>query len=180
MQTPLESYGYVFLKEIPVPLFGNLRLFYKRDTEEIYLQRLDGTLKLLSGGGSGGGNTGPTGPTGHMGPAGPAGSGATGATGRTGPTGATGLTGPTGATGLTGPTGPTGATGRTGNTGPTGRTGPIGNPGPTGPTGADSIFYYQDSPPAFPIVGDKWMHSDTGILYYYVNDGNQEQWVQPY
>jgi len=153
VQTPLESYGYVFLKEIPVPLFGNLRLFYKRDTEEIYLQRLDGSLKLLSGGGGGSGVTGPTGPQGPIGPVG------TGATGRTGATGPTGRTGPTGATGVTGSTGPTGA---------------------TGATGADSIFYYQDFPPLIPIVGDKWMHSDTGILYYYVNDGNQEQWVQPY
>lgn len=139
MQTPLESYGYVFLKEIPVPLFGNLRLFYRRDTEEIYLQRLDGTLKLLSGGG--GGVTGPTGPTGPQGISG------------------TGLTGPTGRTGSTGPT------------------------GVTGPTGIDSIFYYQNFPPDFPnvlTVGDKWLHSETGVLYYYVNDGNQNQWVQPY
>lgn len=139
VQTPLESYGYVFLKEIPVPLFGNLRLFYRRDTEEIYLQRLDGTLKLLSGGG--GGVTGPTGPTGPQGISG------------------TGLTGPTGRTGSTGPT------------------------GVTGPTGIDSIFYYQNFPPDFPnvlTVGDKWLHSETGVLYYYVNDGNQNQWVQPY
>lgn len=156
MQTPLESYGYVFLKEIPVPLFGNLRLFYKRDTEEIYLQRLDGTLKLLSGGGGIVGATGATGPTGPQGISG------------------TGLSGPTGRTGPTGPTGPTGQTGATGVTGAEGIT------GATGPTGNDSIFYYQDFPPTVPNVGDKWMHSDTGILYYYVNDGNQEQWVQPY
>ena len=163
MYTPLESYGYVFLKEIPVPSFGNLRLFYKRDTEEIYLQRLDGTLKLLSGGG-GGGPTGPIGPTGPLGPVGPQGVGITGATGRTG---ATGATGHTGAIGVTGPTG----------------AGVTGADGATGPTGKDSIFYYQDYPPDFPVVpvvGDKWLHSETGVLYYYVNDGNQNQWVQPY
>jgi len=160
VQTPLESYGYVFLKEIPVPSFGNLRLFYKRDTEEIYLQRLDGTLKLLSG--SSGGGTGITGPTGPTGPSGVGTTGATGATGRTGATGATGPTGRTGSQGITGPTGPTG------------------DIGVTGPTGADSVFYFQNTPPDFPIVGDKWMHSETGILYWYVSDGFNEQWVQPY
>ena len=162
MQTPLESYGYVFLKEIPVPLFGNLRLFYKRDTEEIYLQRLDGTLKLLSGAVTGG----PTGPTGPQGVP-----GSPGIQGITGPTGRTGATGSTGVTGITGPTGPTGATGATGADGLT---------GPIGPTGADSVFYFQDVPPDFPNIGDKWMHSDTGILYYYVDDGTNVQWVQPY
>jgi len=160
VQTPLESYGYVFLKEIPVPLFGNLRLFYKRDTEEIYLQRLDGTLKLLSGGG--GGVTGPTGATGPQGISG---------TGLSGPTGRTGATGSTGATGMTGATGATGATGITGETGATGA---------TGSNGIDSIFYYQDFAPNDPVVGDKWMHSDTGILYYYVMSQNSFQWVQPY
>jgi hypothetical protein len=156
VQTPLESYGYVFLKEIPVPLFGNLRLFYKRDTEEIYLQRLDGTLKLLSGGGGITGATGPTGPQGISG------------TGASGPTGRTGPIGPTGSTGLTGHTGATGATGETGAT------------GVTGPTGKDSIFFYQDFPPSLPNVGDKWMHSYTGVLYYYIYDGINLQWVQPY
>ncbi len=174
MYTPLESYGYVFLKEIPVPSFGNLRLFYKRDTEEIYLQRLDGSLKLLSGGGSGGGATGPIGPTGPGGPMGPAGTGATGRTGATGATGATGFTGATGATGYTGANGTNGVTGATGATGRTGT---------TGATGKDSVFYYQDVDPNFFYTmypGDKWLHSDTGILYYWVDTGITEQWVQPY
>ena len=170
MYTPLESYGYVFLKEIPVPSFGSLRLFYKRDTEEVYLQRLDGTLKLLSGGGGGSG-----GPTGPQGPAGPP-----GAPGALGPTGRTGLDGTLGVTGATGRTGATGATGADGNQGPQGVTG---RTGATGATGKDSIFYYQSTNPITSnvlIVGDKWLHSNTGVLYYYVYDGTSYQWVQPY
>lgn len=48
MPTPLENYGYKVLNEIEVPLFGTLRLFYKMESEEIWLQRMDGSLKLIA------------------------------------------------------------------------------------------------------------------------------------
>jgi hypothetical protein len=93
MPTPLENYGYVTIHTINVPGRGVQYILYKRDSEELWLQRLDGTLKLLTGGGGGSGTTGPTGP---QGPA-----GANGPTGPTGPQGATGGSGPTGPTGPT-------------------------------------------------------------------------------
>jgi len=40
-------------------------------------------------------------------------------------------------------------------------------------------FSYQLSSPAGATQGDRWMSSDTGIEYVYVNDGNSPQWVQP-
>jgi hypothetical protein len=40
-------------------------------------------------------------------------------------------------------------------------------------------FAYQASAPAGVTQGDRWMSSDTGIEYVYVNDGNSPQWVQP-
>jgi len=46
--SPLSQYGYYPLNEIEVPVFGTLRLFYKFDTEEIWLQRLDGSLSLIA------------------------------------------------------------------------------------------------------------------------------------
>jgi hypothetical protein len=38
-------------------------------------------------------------------------------------------------------------------------------------------FYFTDVPPSSPNDGDKWIHSETGILYYYLNDGTSSQWV---
>jgi hypothetical protein len=90
MPTPLENYGYVTLYTVHVPSRGVQYILYKRDTEDLWLQRLDGTLKLLTGGGSGTGTTGATGPQGAQGI--PGATGATGAQGDTGATGATGYT----------------------------------------------------------------------------------------
>ena len=97
--------------------------------------------------------------------------------------GATGPTGPTGATGPTGPTGATGAQGIQGVTGPTGAastvTGPTGPTGPTGSTGAVGYNYtYSTTPPISPNVGDRWVDSNSGIEYTYVNDGDSSQWVE--
>jgi hypothetical protein len=78
-------------------------------------------------------------------------------------TAAYGMGGSTGATGATGVTGATGATGATGSQGPTGTI----------------DFYYQSSPPTGVTHGSRWMDSDNGIEYVYINDGNTNQWVQP-
>ena len=40
-------------------------------------------------------------------------------------------------------------------------------------------FSYQLTAPSGATQGDRWMDSDTGIEYVYVNDGNSPQWVQP-
>ena len=42
-------------------------------------------------------------------------------------------------------------------------------------------FYYQETPPTSPSLqtGARWMDSDNGIEYIYVDDGNSQQWIQP-
>ena len=41
------------------------------------------------------------------------------------------------------------------------------------------VFYYQQNPPIGITFGTRWMDSDTGVEYIYINDGNSSQWVQP-
>jgi hypothetical protein len=43
----------------------------------------------------------------------------------------------------------------------------------------DGAFYYQQDPPTGVTFGTRWMDSDTGIEYIYINDGDSFQWVQP-
>jgi len=74
-----------------------------------------------------------------------------------------------------------GVKGATGSTGPTGPTGPTGALGPTGTTGTVD-FYYQNTPPIGTGTssiqeGAYWYHSETGIIYVYIYDGNSYQWV---
>jgi hypothetical protein len=45
--------------------------------------------------------------------------------------------------------------------------------------GGGNIFTYGLTASAGSTQGDRWMSSDTGIEYVYVNDGNSPQWVQP-
>jgi len=173
--TPLEKFGYVVLHTIQVPTRGVLTILYKRDTEEIWLQRLDGSLKLLAPAGGTGGTGGITGPTGPAGSTGP-----TGITGPTGPIGV-GVTGPTGKTGATGPIG-IGTTGPTGPIGATGVTGPTGETGPTGPTGPNYDFYYQSTAPTGTgtpaiAVGSIWYDTINGESYVYVFDGVSYFWL---
>jgi hypothetical protein len=44
---------------------------------------------------------------------------------------------------------------------------------------APNKFYYQATSPSGITQGDRWMDSDNGIEYVYINDGNSNQWVQP-
>lgn len=79
-----------------------------------------------------------------------------------------------------GPTGPTGPIGPAGSTGATGA-GVTGATGATGATGPSSTFYYQNTAPTGTIVpGDRWFNSDTGILFVWIFDGVNSQWVQPF
>jgi hypothetical protein len=86
--------------------------------------------------------------------------------------------------------GPTGATGPGGGpigpSGPSGASGPTGPTGPTGATGASGAteFYFQNFSPTGSSTssisnGAIWLHSETGVLYTYVNDSNTYQWVTP-
>lgn len=40
-------------------------------------------------------------------------------------------------------------------------------------------FTYTSSAPGSPTVGYRWMDSDTGKEYIYINDGDSSQWIQP-
>lgn len=43
----------------------------------------------------------------------------------------------------------------------------------------ESIFFYQSIPPTEGItLGSRWMDSNTGIEYIYINDGDTFQWIQ--
>jgi len=45
----------------------------------------------------------------------------------------------------------------------------------------DPNFYYQSTPPTAGITaGSRWMDSDTGAEYIYINDGNSIQWIQAF
>lgn len=45
--------------------------------------------------------------------------------------------------------------------------------------GGGSGFTYTTSAPGSPVVGDRWMDSDTGKEYVYINDGNNSLWMEP-
>lgn len=84
-----------------------------------------------------------------------------------------------GVRGETGPQGPAG--GPQGNTGPQGISGISGATGAQGITGSNLPFFYESTAPSasYLTAGSRWFHSDTGVEYIYVDDGNSLQWVQP-
>ena len=45
--------------------------------------------------------------------------------------------------------------------------------------GAATGFTYSSSAPGSPVIGDRWMDSDTGREYVYINDGSSSQWIEP-
>jgi len=45
--------------------------------------------------------------------------------------------------------------------------------------GGGSGFTYASSAPGSPAIGDRWIDSDTGKEYVYVNDGTSSQWIEP-
>lgn len=50
----------------------------------------------------------------------------------------------------------------------------------TGNSAAGTNFFYQETPPVSGVtVGSRWMDSENGQEYIYINDGNSDQWVQP-
>jgi hypothetical protein len=157
--------GYVTLHEVKIPARGVQRILYKITTEEIWLQRLDGSLHLLAPSGNIEGFIGPTGPTGSM-----------------GIQGIPGAAGPQGDDGPRGSIGPQGATGATGATGPAGQAGPTGPQGPTGANGSNFAFYYQGSAPAGSgtdsiTPGSIWYNTSDAYSYIYVFDGVSYIWV---
>ena len=142
---------------------------------------------------------GPIGATGAIGPEGPI--------GIQGATGSTGVSGAAGSTGIQGATGPAGATGLTGATGTSSIisvydegsliVGNVRNINFVGSgisaagsgsnvtvtvtaTGnvASSGFFYGNTPPANPSVGNRWVDSGSAVEFTFINDGDNFFWVE--
>lgn len=50
--------------------------------------------------------------------------------------------------------------------------------GSVGGGGGASEFYYQSTTPTATNIGARWIHSDTGAEYIWVDDGTSTQWMQ--
>jgi hypothetical protein len=48
-----------------------------------------------------------------------------------------------------------------------------------GGSGGSRFFYQENSPVSGITAGDRWMDSENGQEYIYIDDGNSQQWVQP-
>jgi hypothetical protein len=84
--------------------------------------------------------------------------------------GTTGAQGPTGY-GMTGAQGPLGIQGLQGLQGQSIQ-GLQGNQGP------NAAIYFDASPPPIPLLGDRWVDSNSGIEYTYLFDGTNNAWVE--
>jgi hypothetical protein len=82
--------------------------------------------------------------------------------------------------GATGYTGSIGYTGSKGDIGYAGSRGDIGYVGSVGYTGSRGVLTTttSSSPPGSPNLGDIWIDSNTGTQYFYIYDGDSNQWVE--
>ncbi len=71
------------------------------------------------------------------------------------------------------------ATGFPGPPGDTGPTGPQGEQGAQGIPGIVGDVTYSATAPVDPDIGDWWYDTSTGTLYFWFDDGDSEQWVEP-
>jgi len=121
-----------------------------------------------------------SGTIGFTGSAGVGYTGSKGDTGFTGSQGDLGYTGSKGDTGYVGSRGDQGYTGSTGFTGSQGNIGYTGSKGDTGYTGSEGNLDVTTSstPPSGQQYGDIWIDENSGIQYFWYNDGNSDQWVE--
>ena len=130
------------------------------------------------------GDTGFVGSQGDIGYTGSKGDiGYTGSKGDQGFTGSQGYTGSQGDIGYTGSKGDIGYTGSKGDQGFTGSQGDIGYTGSRGDTGfvgseGNLDVTTSTTPPSTPQYGDIWIDENSGIQYFWYNDGNSDQWVE--
>jgi hypothetical protein len=85
--------------------------------------------------------------------------------------GTTGVQGPIGI-GFQGIQGPLGIQGTQGTDGLLGSQGLQGNQGP------NAAIYFDANPPVSPLLGDRWVDSNSGIEYTYLFDGTNNAWVE--
>ena len=115
--------------------------------------------------------------------------GDTGTAGADGSDGAVGFSGSKGDLGYSGSKGDQGTVGFSGSKGDQGIIGYTGSIGFSGSKGDQGIIGYTGSegnldvavastPPGSAGIGDVWIDDATGIQYFYMNDGNSNQWVE--
>ena len=90
---------------------------------------------------------------------------------------ASNIAGPQGNVGFTGSKGDQGVIGYTGSIGFSGSKGDQGIIGYTGSEGNLDVAV-ASTPPGSAGIGDVWIDDATGIQYFYMNDGNSNQWVE--
>lgn len=83
----------------------------------------------------------------------------------------------TGVNGITGPVGITAGSNITITL--SGKTLTIASTASGGTGGSGAGFTYASSAPSTPAIGDRWIDSDTGREYVYINDGTSSQWIEP-
>ena len=124
------------------------------------------------------GDIGYSGSKGDTGTAGADGSdGAVGFSGSKGDIGYSGSKGDQGTVGFSGSKGDQGIIGYTGSIGFSGSKGDQGVIGYTGSEGNLDVAV-ASTPPGSAGIGDVWIDDATGIQYFYMNDGNSNQWVE--
>jgi len=124
------------------------------------------------------GDLGYSGSKGDTGTAGADGSdGAVGFSGSKGDIGYSGSKGDQGTVGFSGSKGDQGVIGYTGSIGFSGSKGDQGVIGYTGSEGNLDVAV-ASTPPGSAGIGDVWIDNATGIQYFYMNDGNSNQWVE--
>ncbi len=136
------------------------------------------------------GSAGAVGFSGSKGDIGYSGSkGDTGTAGADGSDGAVGFSGSKGDIGYSGSKGDQGTVGFSGSKGDQGIIGYTGSIGFSGSKGDQGVIGYTGSegnldvavastPPGSAGIGDVWIDDATGIQYFYMNDGNSNQWVE--
>lgn len=80
--------------------------------------------------------------------------------------------------GTVGPAGPQGTQGFQGSQGFQGLQGNLGPQGIQGFQGPNAAISFGPTPPLSPLIGDRWVDSETGIEYTWINDGNNQTWVE--
>ena len=146
----------------------------------------DANWTLFSVGGGAGytGSAGAIGFTGSAGAIGYSGSkgdlGYSGSKGDQGTIGYSGSKGDQGTLGYSGSKGDQGTSGYSGSKGDLGYSGSKGDQGIIGYTGSEGNLdvAVASTPPGSAGIGDVWIDDATGIQYFYMNDGNSNQWVE--
>ena len=146
----------------------------------------DANWTLFSVGGGVGytGSAGAIGFTGSAGAIGYSGSkgdlGYSGSKGDQGTIGYSGSKGDQGTLGYSGSKGDQGTSGYSGSKGDLGYSGSKGDQGIIGYTGSEGNLdvAVASTPPGSAGIGDVWIDDATGIQYFYMNDGNSNQWVE--